>query len=65
MGSFKDENDLVCIAHGDCIEDAEFVAEKVKEKFGIDQFIISNIGATIGTHTGPGAMTLFFMGEER
>jgi DegV family protein with EDD domain len=65
IGSYADKNDIVCISHGDCIEDAEFVADKVKEQFGIENFLISNIGPTIGAHTGPGVMTLFFMGDER
>ena len=64
MGSYKEMNDIVFIGHGDCLEDAEFVAGLVKEKFGIDS-VIDYVGPTIGAHTGAGLMTLFFMGDIR
>lgn len=59
------ENDLVMITHGDCIEDAEYVAEKVKEKMGVNEIIINNIGSVIGSHTGPGVVAVFCMGNKR
>lgn len=65
MGSFKDKNDVVFISHGDCLEDAEFVKEEIKNRFGIEKFIINFIGPTIGSHSGPGTVALFFMGDER
>lgn len=65
MGSWKDKNDIVFISHGDCIEDAEYVAGVVKERLGIDQFLIAPVGPTIGAHSGPGTMTLFYMGDVR
>ncbi|MEG0972457.1 MAG: DegV family protein [Lachnospiraceae bacterium] len=65
MGSYRSQNDIVFISHGDCKEEAEFVASQVKERFGIDQFIIHSVGPTIGTHSGPGTMALFYLGEYR
>ena len=65
MGSYRGENDIVFISHGDALEDAEFVRDQVKERFGIQDFMINNIGPTIGTHSGPGTIALFFMGESR
>lgn len=65
MGSFRKENDIVFISHGDAIEDAQFVADEVKKRFGIEAFLINPIGPVIGTHSGPGTIALFFMGEER
>lgn len=50
------ENDMVMITHGDCIEDAEYVAERVKEKLGNPEVLINNIGTVIGSHTGPGVV---------
>ncbi len=64
IGSYKDETDKVFISHGDCIEDAEFVAAKVKERFG-KEVIINYVCPTIGAHSGPGTIALFFMGEKR
>lgn len=65
VGSWKDKNTKIFISHGDCQEDAEYVAKLVKEKFGYDTFLINTIGATIGTHSGPGTVALFFMGDYR
>lgn len=65
MGSFRDKNDIVFISHCDCLEDAEFVKEEIKNRFGIEKFIINFVGPTIGSHSGPGTIALFFMGDER
>lgn len=65
MGSWADKNDIVFISHSDCEEDAQFVADEIKEKFGINSFMINYIGPTIGSHTGCGTVALFFMGDER
>ena len=43
------ENDLVLITHGDCIEEAEYVAGRVREKLGVDHILINNIGTVIGS----------------
>ena len=59
------ENDLVLITHGDCIEEAEYVAGRVREKLGVDHILINNIGTVIGRHTGPGVVAVFCMGEKR
>lgn len=59
------ENDIIMITHGDCIEDAEYVAGLVREKMGIDNILIHNIGTVIGSHTGPGVVAVFCMGNAR
>lgn len=59
------ENDLVMITHGDCLEDAEYLAGLVREKMGIEEILIHNIGTVIGSHTGPGVLALFCMGNKR
>lgn len=59
------KNDIVMITHGDCIEDAEYVAERVKEKMGVHNILINNIGTVIGSHTGPGVVAVFCMGNKR
>lgn len=62
---FEDKNDTIFISHGDCIEDAEYVATLVKEKFGEKEILINYVGPTIGAHSGPGTVALFFMGSPR
>lgn len=59
------DNDIVFISHGDCIEDAKYVAELIKERFGIDNSLINYVSPTIGSHSGPGTVALFFMGDHR
>ena len=59
------ENDTVFICHGDCIEDAQYLAEKVKEKYGVKDVLIYYTGAVIGSHSGPGTLALFYLGEHR
>lgn len=59
------DNDIVFISHGDCIEDARYVAQLVKERFGIDNSLINYVSPTIGAHSGPGTVALFFMGDYR
>lgn len=65
MGRFREQNDIVFISHGDALEDAEYVKKLVQERTGIDQFLISPVGPTIGAHVGPGMLALLFMGEGR
>lgn len=55
----------VFISHGDCREDAEFVAEEVRRRFGTENILINYVGPVIGNHSGPGTMALFFLGSER
>lgn len=59
------DNDIIMITHGDCIKDAEYVAKLVREKMGIDNILINNIGTVIGSHTGPGVVAVFCMGNKR
>lgn len=55
------------ISQSACPEDAEAVAKKIEEKFPhlCGRVEINNIGTTIGSHTGPGTVALFFWGDER
>ena len=59
------DNEIIMITHGDCIDDAEYVADLIRKKMGIDNILISNIGTVIGSHTGPGVVATFCMGNKR
>lgn len=59
------DNEIILITHGDCLEDAEYTAKVVREKMGIDNILLNNIGTVIGSHTGPGVLAVFHMGEKR
>ena len=58
-------NDTVFISHGDCLEDAQYVAKAAKEKLGVKNVIIHYVGPVIGSHSGPGTVAFFFMGSVR
>ncbi|HEX6593630.1 MAG TPA: DegV family protein [Bacillota bacterium] len=52
------------ISHGDDLERAEKLAEMIQEKFNVKDIIIEMVGATIGAHSGPGTISLFFLNNE-
>ena len=55
----------VFITHGDCLEDAEYVADLVRERFGVTDIVINYVDPVIGAHSGPGTMALFFLADHR
>ena len=59
------EKGTVYISHADSGEDADRLAMLLKERYGIEVQLITNIGTVLGSHTGPGAIALFFVGKER
>lgn len=63
--AIKPQAQTVFISHGDCIEDANKLADMVRAEFGIKDILISEIGPVIGAHSGPGTLALFFLGSER
>lgn len=65
MGTYKEKNGIFMITHGDCEEDARFLADSITKRFGIEKCIMNPLGATIGAHTGPGLIALFFLGDAR
>jgi len=65
MGAYRSQNDIVFISHGDSLADAQYVADLVKQRFGIESFLINYVGPTIGAHSGPGTIALFYMGDYR
>ena len=55
------------ISQSACYEDARAVADLVEKKFPKlnGKVVINSIGTTIGSHTGPGTVALFFWGDDR
>lgn len=60
-----DYSQPVGIIHGDCLEDAQYVAEMVKAETKFTNVIINDISPSIGTHAGPGALGLIYCGIEK
>ena len=65
IGPYASSCDTIFISHGDCEEDARYVEKKVKDIYPIQTVIINYVGATIGAHSGPGTVALFFLGDVR
>ena len=59
------EEQLYYICHGDCLEDAEYLSGRIKEKYPQSEVMIGYTGTVIGAHSGPGTLALFFLGTER
>ena len=55
----------IFISHGDCLADAQKVADDIRARFGVEDIVINYVGPVIGAHSGPGTVALFFMGSER
>ncbi len=53
------------ISHGDCEDDAKYLANKIKDELGFKEVVIGYIGSVIGSHSGPGTLALFYLGAER
>ena len=65
--SIKDyagKNEIAFLTHGDCEEDASYVAAEIEKRFGI-KTMVNILGQTIGSHTGPNLIALFFLGTNR
>ncbi len=63
--AIQPETQTMFICHGDCIEDAEYLASLVRERWGVKTIHIGYTGPVIGSHSGPGTLALFFLGEHR
>ena len=59
------DNSTMFISHGDCLEDAQILAQILKDKYGAREVKIGYVGAVIGSHSGPGTVALFFLGKHR
>ena len=59
------EEQTVMITHGDCADDAQYVADMIKKHYGVENVIINYVDPVIGAHSGPGTMALFFLADKR
>lgn len=59
------QNHRIFISHGDCLDDAKFLADEITKRTGATDFYFNEIGPVIGSHTGADVVALFFVGKER
>lgn len=55
----------IYIAHADCPEDAQTLADLLKSRYGVEPDLVGEIGPVIGSHAGPGTLGVLFLGEGR
>jgi DegV family protein with EDD domain len=58
----RDQRVGICHAHA--LEEAEEMAHRFRTKYSVAEVVIGEIGATIGSHVGPGCVSIFFEGPE-
>jgi DegV family protein with EDD domain len=63
--SIDPASQTMAICHGDCPEDAQWIAEKLKAELNVPEVIIAPTGTIIGAHSGPGTIAMFYIGTER
>ena len=59
------DNQVMAICHGDCLEDAEYLANKIRSEFNPKDIIINYCDPVIAAHAGPGVLAVFYFGKER
>lgn len=59
------DNAEILINHADCLEDADYVRQRIHEAFPNARIQISGLGVVIGAHCGPGLLTVFYMTDKR
>ena len=61
---FRLDNQTIGISHRDDLEAAEQMAAMIREAFGTQEIIITMIGSSVGAHSGPGTLAIFFLNQE-
>lgn len=59
------KGDPIFISHAECLDEAQLLADMIKERYGAETTLITDIGPIIGAHSGPGTIALFFIGDHR
>jgi DegV family protein with EDD domain len=59
------QEQVMFICHGDCLEDAQYLKKLVMERYSPKDVIIGYVGPVIASHSGPGTLAMFFLGEKR
>ena len=59
------EQQRVYISHGDCLADAQLLAQMVRDRLHVSSVTIGDVGPVIGAHSGAGTLALFFVGTHR
>lgn len=58
-------NQDIFIVHGDCEDEAKIIGEEVKKRYGVKNIVYNCLDPVIVSHSGPGTLAIFFIGNER
>lgn len=59
------DDQIIYISHGDCLEEAEEMRDKIEERVKTGSILINPVGPVIGSHSGVGTLALFYLGKDR
>ena len=59
------ENQEIFIVHGDCEDEARLIGEEVKKQYKVKNVIYNCLDPVIVSHSGPGTLAIFFLGNQR
>ncbi len=59
------ENQDIFIVHGDCEEEAKIIGEEVKKRYNVNNVVYNCLDPVIVSHSGPGTLAIFFIGNDR
>ena len=59
------EEQTIYISHGDCEEEARYLADLIAKEVPVKGFVFNHVGPVIGSHSGPGTIALFHIGKQR
>lgn len=63
--AIEPETQEIFICHGDALAEAEALGESIRRELQVKNVIINYVGPVIGAHTGPGVISIFFLGTKR
>lgn len=55
----------IFIVHGDCEDEAKYIENEIKKRYNVKNTVINCIDPVIGAHSGPGTLSVFFIGDKR
>lgn len=59
------QNQDIFIVHGDCEDEAILIGEEVKKRYNVKSVTYNCLDPVIVSHSGPGTLAIFFLGNER
>lgn len=59
------QNQEIFIVHGDCEDEAKIIGEEVKKRYNVKNVVYNCLDPVIVSHSGPGTLAIFFMGDKR